>query len=968
MIEKITLHPIHFSHLQALKRDVYVPISDLKAEAYVSDEPVPKKDWDNLPYHPFAQGKTWTKRKFGCCVFRFHGTVPPKGKGQKIVALLKVGAEGEAYVNGEAVCGVTPVLGKMDVGQPLLGKQVVPLFEKAVGGEDVFFTTDCGNNGYCGAFLYNPRLVRAVLAIEYPEKRKYYYDYLFLFLLLLTRGENERLTEGNAKRIEGALRTSYEWYRKGDVVAAREILRPLLSIESEGGVTYTAIGHGHLDLAWKWPLRESRRKAIRTFSNVLQYLETYDFVFGASQAQMFEWVEEDDPVLFGRIRKAVADGKIEIQGGMWAESDCNMSSGESLIRQFLYGDRYFLSRFGKTSNVVWLPDAFGFPHTLPQIIAGVGKKYFATIKLSWNTVNEFPLQSFVWTAPDGSGVVSHISPEGTYCATATPIAFVKTDNKNKQKETKNALLIYGVSDGGGGPGEGQLEMVTRAGKAFSPKTRISSTEAFFEELAKNKLPTYNGELYLEKHQGTLTSQGKNKYYNRLSERKMHDLEWLETLTERCVDKESYWKVILTNQFHDILPGSGIERVHRESVEEYLRVCEELDRETEKRLQALCEGEGLTLFNSSPFLFVGKTVVNGKVYEAECPPYAARTLIPSEPYRFTQGEDFIEDESLKVTFDLKTGEIRSVYNKKRQREEGKVTRPLHTLTLYKDPKNFYDAWDINPSYIRKPTQKPELVGMVFSSSIESVSATISYYLGTSKIEQRVSLKNTNSIGFETTVDWKETHKMLRADVCPAVQADEASYDIQFGTVKRSTRDENSIEKAKFEVCGQFYAAVGDEKQGYVAVVNDGKYGYRVKNGTISLNLLRSPTFPDKTCDRGVQAFYYEIAFADSEADIVKRGYAVNRPPIIAKGTAFFDAPIRFDADNVLIETIKPSEYGEGIVARAYERYGKGVSTYVETFGKEIYETDLLENNAKKTEGNEIVFRPHEIKTFFLREKE
>lgn len=967
MIEKITLHPIHFLRLQALKKKVYVPIADLTAEAYVSDEPVPKAQWDDLPYTPFPKGKTWTKTKFGCCVFRFRGTVPPEGKGKKIVALLKLGAEGEAYVKGEAVCGVTPVLSKMDVGQPRIGKQVVPLFSVAKGGETVSFTVDCGNNGYCGTFLYDPRLACAVIAVEDPEVRRYYYDYLFLLLTMLTQGKNERLTAEESKRIDAALSKSYALFQKGKIDEARETLRPLLSVENEKGVTYTAIGHGHLDLAWKWPIRESRRKAIRTFSNVLQYQETYDFAFGASQAQMFEWVEEDEPVLFERVRKAVAEGKIEIQGGMWTESDCNMSGGESLIRQFLYGDKYFLSRFGKTSDVVWLPDVFGFPHTLPQIIAGVGKKYFATIKLSWNTVNEFPLQSFVWKSPDGSGVVAHISPEGTYCASASPLSFVKADVKNKQKNTKHALLIYGVSDGGGGPGEGHLEMVTRAGKAFTPKTRVSSTETFFTDLSENALPVYDGELYLEKHQGTLTSQAKNKYYNRLSERKLHDLEWLETLTEPCPEKESYWKTVLTNQFHDILPGSGIERVHRESVEAYLRVCENLDRETEKRLNALCSGEGLTLFNPSPFPFAGKICAEGKTYEGSVPPYAAAPLSVTTSDRFGRGEDFIEDDALKVTFDVKTGEIRSVYNKKRQREEGKNGVSLHALTLYTDRKTYYDAWDIDPAYLRKPTKKPSLVGFAISESEECVSATVSYTLGVSRIKQKVFLKNTGSIGFETKIDWRETHKMLRASVFPAVYSEQATFDIQFGTVKRSTGEENAIEKAKFEVCGQYYVAVGDENRGYVAVINDGKYGYRVKNGEISLNLLRAPTFPDKTCDRGEQTCYYEIAFADTEEEIVRRGYAVNRPPLLAVGSAAIDAPIRIDEKNVLIETIKPSENGNGIIVRAYERYGKAVITNVETFGKDLFLTDLLENNETKADGNTISFRPHEIKTFLLREK-
>lgn len=966
MIEKFFSSPIFFAKLMAMKRGIYEKVSELDALAAVTDEPVPKERWDELPFAPIRRGTHWTKKKFGCCVFRFTGTVPEIAKNKKVVALIKAGAEGEAYINGEPVCAVTPILSTIDVGQPLFGKQVVPLYEKAEGGERVNMELDCGHNGYCGMFFYNPRYIKADVAVVNEEKRDYYYDCLTVFLTVATVGKSEFITESNVRELKKAFNESYALYKDNKIAEARKILAPYIAEKQTKGVEYTAVGHGHLDLAWKWPLREGKRKAVRTFSNVVTYLKDYDFVFGASQAQMFEWVEQIESGLFEKIKRAVASGGIEIQGGMWTECDCNVPSGESIIRQFLYGGSYFESKFGKNSDVVWLPDAFGFPATLPQIFKGVGKKYFMTIKLHRNKYNKFPLQSFEWVAPDGSSVIAHIAPEGSYCCSASPMAFVKADVKNVQKEVGDALVIYGVSDGGGGPGEGHLEMLKRAGGKFTPRAVSGSSVSLFRKLESKELPRYEGELYLETHQGTLTAQAKNKYYNLLAERKMHILEWLEGITgDKYERRDELWKRILTNQFHDVLPGSSIGRVHSESVQDYAEVCALAEKATADRIKTLSCGSGFTLLNPSPFSINETVVHKGKLYRAICAPYSSCEPVPCDGANLYAGEDYIENAFLKVTVDKNTGVVTSVYDKTNKREYAS-NGAFHSLVIYSDPKSRYDAWDIERDYLTMPRKKPVLVKTSFAVSPDRAAIISSYVHGKSFIKQEIYIKDTKHIYFDTQIGWSETHKMLRAVFNPTIYTDKANFDIQFGSIDRSTKTETSEERAMYEVCGQKYACVGDEKQGYFFVTGGSKYGYRVQEGELSLNLLRAPTFPDENCDRGEHSFTYAVGFASDMCSVVKDSYNFAYPPLCVDEKIRIPSVYGVEAEGVITETVKCSESGEGVVIRAYERFGKRVSgKFVMPDGFVAYETDMLERNERSVD--KPTFAPHEIKTFLLKKR-
>lgn len=963
MIEHILRTPIILSRLLRIKQDVYQKIGEFSAKVHLSHEPIDPASFDEIDYEDFPVGKVWTKEKFDCAVFRLSAKIPLSAQGKKVVARLKLGSEALVYRDGVPVCGVTPVLSFIDVGQPTWGKQIVPLTDCATGNEEINLTADCGNNGYCGVFLYDPRLVKCDLCVVDETIKNYYYDYLYLLLLLTSAKENERIDDEGKKKLRSLLTDSYARFLKKDVVGARNLIAPILTDKTDDGVNYSLLGHGHLDLAWKWPLREGKRKAIRTFANVTNYLERgYDFVFGASQAQMFEWAESD-PVVFERVKKAVADGKIEIQGGMWTECDNNLPCGESLIRQFLYGEKYFMDRFGVSSDVVWLPDAFGFPATLPQIFAGVGKKYFATIKLNWNLYNKFPYQSFRWVAPDGSAVLSHISPEGTYHATATPTCLVKSDNQNTQKDAQEALVIYGVSDGGGGPGEGHLEMLSRAGSRYCPKAKPSSSHDFFEKLAQHTVPDYVGELYLERHQGTLTSQSEEKRLNRRCERAFHLLEWLESVTgSRFERRDELYRRLLTQQFHDVLPGSGIGRVHKESVDELTEILKILQKAVDERVAFVRRSKKIapSALNPSPFPVRKKVLFQDKVYLADCAPYASCSLRPTQGDYRSVGACYIENDCLKVKFDQDYGVITSVYDKEKGAELHKGI--FHLLRIYEDPKNRYDAWDIKKEYLDKKKRLPKLIAFRVDNEPLGGAVYAQYVFHKSAIAQKIALQGKNIL-FETTVFWGESHKMLRADFSPAIYSDEAEFDIQFGSVRRSTQEKTDVEKAQFEVCGQQYAAVGDEKQGYFAVLNDSKYGYRAKNGKISLNLLRSPKSPDPDCDMGPHAFVYEASFADAKSEIVAEAYNLNNPLVLSDADLYVKPLFALD-DRLIVETVKISEAGDGTILRVYERYGEEVATpFSLPAGYSLYETDLLERDPRPL--SSVIFRPHEIKTLLLK---
>ncbi len=986
----------HAFNLIALKGKIYKKIASLKPQGILSDEPIKWEDLDKSKFKNMRFMQKWAD-KFGCAWFRFTGTVPEAGKGKRVVARIKLQGEGLVYdKDGHVLQGITQVLSKGDLFHSTIGKQIVDISPCAEGGEEVELYVDAGFNGKLRFENMSAHLRRYDLAVMDEELNSYYYDYIeAYFLMCKLLGDAEGMKDSDvgkaevysarAKELDEGMKNAWKVFKEQGASKAREALAPVLFRPIDyPAVTHYAVGHAHIDLAWLWPLRETRRKIGRTFANQLRNIKKYDnFIFAESQAQMFTWLKEDYPEVFEQVKKYVDEGRIELQGGMWVESDCNLPSGESWIRQFLYGKRYFKEEFGKDMKMCWLPDCFGFPATLPQVIKGCGMDYFMTIKIMSNTVNEFPHSSFKWKGLDGSEVLAHMEPAGDYNSGASPLAIFKSNKRNKEKESVPVcLLLYGDGDGGGGPGEGHIEYVSRMQKGIYGLAPVKPSKAidFFEELEKynDVIPEYDGELYYERHQGTYTSQAAAKLWNRRMENMLHLVEFLGAegkLRGVSYDRalvESIWKEVLLYQFHDILPGSSIKRVYDESRERYKELYKQIQGVAAKLIDDMSSGESEEYTAINPVDFARKEFirVEDKWYSVDLPAMGAGKIAPVENIdvsSLTFGENTISNGLITITFG-KGGEITSLFDVKNAKELVRDGQYFNKLTVYEDPFMYYNAWDIRMDYDKLKKHSLKLEGSDTYIDGVRVVRRNRYRFMDSQFEQTVALTLGDTlVQFDMDADWHEELKMLRADFIPSVFADKVKCDIQFGQIDRSTKNDTSIEQAQFEVCAHKFVNLDGEDYS-LALFNRCKYGHKVKEGMLSLALLRAPRFPDPECDRGSHHISYALyphKEKFEESDVKARAYCYNNVVMLRKANFEEKCPVGVEGDGVILETVKVAEDEKGIVARLYEYKGKETKAKVSFASKgAAFECDMLENKKGKAELSKLTFKPFEIKTLYF----
>ena len=986
----------HAFNLIALKGKIYKKIASLKPQGILSDEPIKWEDLDKSKFKNMRFMQKWAD-KFGCAWFRFTGTVPEAGKGKRVVARIKLQGEGLVYdKDGHVLQGITQVLSKGDLFHSTIGKQIVDISPCAEGGEEVELYVDAGFNGKLRFENMSAHLRRYDLAVMDEELNSYYYDYIeAYFLMCKLLGDAEGMKDSDvgkaevysarAKELDEGMKNAWKVFKEQGAAKAREALAPVLFRPIDyPAVTHYAVGHAHIDLAWLWPLRETRRKIGRTFANQLRNIKKYDnFIFAESQAQMFTWLKEDYPEVFEQVKKYVAEGRIELQGGMWVESDCNLPSGESWIRQFLYGKRYFKEEFGKDMKMCWLPDCFGFPATLPQVIKGCGMDYFMTIKIMSNTVNEFPHSSFKWKGLDGSEVLAHMEPAGDYNSGASPLAIFKSNKRNKEKESVPVcLLLYGDGDGGGGPGEGHIEYVSRMQKGIYGLAPVKPSKAidFFEELEKynDVIPEYDGELYYERHQGTYTSQAAAKLWNRRMENMLHLVELLGAegkLRGVSYDRalvESIWKEVLLYQFHDVLPGSSIKRVYDESRERYKELYKQIQGVAAKLIDDMSSGESEEYTAINPVDFARKEFirVEDKWYSVDLPAMGAGKIAPVENMdvsSLTFGENTISNGLITITFG-KGGEITSLFDVKNAKELVRDGQYFNKLTVYEDPFMYYNAWDIRMDYDKLKKHSLKLEGSDTYIDGVRVVRRNRYRFMDSQFEQTVALTLGDTlVQFDMDADWHEELKMLRADFIPSVFADKVKCDIQFGQIDRSTKNDTSIEQAQFEVCAHKFVNLDGENYS-LALFNRCKYGHKVKEGMLSLALLRAPRFPDPECDRGSHHISYALyphKEKFEESDVKARAYCYNNVVMLRKANFEEKCPVGVEGDGVILETVKVAEDEKGIVARLYEYKGKETTAKVSFASKgAAFECDMLENKKGKAELSKLAFKPFEIKTLYF----
>ena len=1048
--------------LQMIEASIYTVVGDLTITAYRTQEPVPYPLRQSGEELQLKTGDHWGDL-FDCAWFHFTGHVPETAGGQRVVLLLDVSGEMCVFdEQGLPVRGLTNVASDYDYSLGGPGKRVLPMADKALGGEVIDVWADAGANDLFGNLRNNGRIQEASIAICHPEVRALFFDFEVLldFLKVLPQ-DSARYQQVLTALNDGMWQLANGVNDETATMARHPLQAALAQKGGDHGLAITAIGHAHIDLGWLWPIRETHRKGARTFATVLANMERYpNYVFGASQPQLFQWIREDHPALYAKIKQKVQEGRFEPQGAMWVEADTNVTGGEALVRQILYGKRFYQEQFGIEMRYLWLPDVFGYSATLPQILKKSGVDYFMTQKMSWNQVNKFPHHSFYWQGLDGTAVLTHMLPEETYNSTALPRALDKTEKNYAEKGVSDqALLLFGIGDGGGGPGEEHLERLERlANLAGLPPLKQGWAADFFETWKKDsgRYPTWVGELYLERHSGTLTTEAKNKWYNRRIEQALRELEFTACLSGSLVAGaehksppelplfpgfsptssaypasllERTWKEVLLYQFHDILPGSSIKRVYDESLRRYAEMLAEVQEATrtfQHQIAAQVDTKGfqspVICFNSLSWERTAYVKAGEQWMKVTVPPMGYATLDQppgvvvgdgryamyhrsTSQYNGYNGEnprglasrDCLENETLRVTF-AADGSILSVYDKQVEREAIRPGQVGNRLAVYRD---HGDAWDFpldyasqTPAYMQLVSAEPRVQGP--RAILKQV-----YRIGHSELVQEISLESGRSwVEFDSRLSWRETTSMLRTSFPVNVHAEVATFEIQFGSIQRPTHRNTTWDLAKDEVAAHKFADLSQGDFG-VALLNDSKYGHKVKDGVIDLNLLRSVPYPRPTpgagepqpgdphlgfTDQAEHTFRYALYPHTGNVvagGVVRAGYEFNHPPeVMATRSQPGSLPptaslLQVDAPNVIVEAVKQAEGdgyigdGQELIVRMYETsHAAGRATIKFGFPVEaVFETDLMENLLGKLllEENavKLEFKPFEIKTIKIR---
>lgn len=735
----------------------------------------------------------------------------------------------------------------------------------------------------------------------------------------------------------------------------------------------SCIGHTHIDVAWKWTVAQTREKAERTFSTVLSLMRRYpEFKFMSSQPQLFEFIKEANPEMYAEIKERVKEGRFEVEGAMWLEADTNLISGESLVRQILFGKRFLRAEFGIESRALWLPDVFGYSAALPQILRKSGIDRFFTAKLFWSESNKVPHDIFMWRGIDGSEIFTSIAR--SYIRKMTPESIYDTWRDFRDKSlTGKVISTFGYGDGGGGPTFEMLEYHKRLkyGLPGMPRTVIEKAMDCFDtqqsDFEKNtkalrKKQKWSGELYLEMHRGTYTSIAKNKKNNRKSELLYQEAETLSVLDTVLLggayDSETFArniKNILLNQFHDIIPGSSIKEVYEVTDAEYERILREGRAIADEKLNRLAENVnsrgGVLVYNPTPFAKSDIVRHGGKTYYAE--------NVPAHGYRVTDreaelfcvhtGERVIENGIVRVTFDEKY-QISSVYDIENEREIIPKGERANRLEIFEDMPRAYDAWEITSYY----KQKKWLCDDVSAVEKTPRGFRITRKYQTSRIIQDISLRpGSRRIDFATEIDWHEDHVLLKAVFPLDIHSERATYDIQFGNIERPTHANTSWDEAKFEVCAHKWADLSETGYG-VSLLNDCKYGYSCEENVLSLSLLKAATDPNPEADRGHHSFTYSLYPHTGDFRVggtVRESYLLNMPletRTVTQGNGKLPeiySAVSCDKENIVIETIKKAEDSDDVIVRLFDAWNCRTRAAL-TFGfdfKEAYICDLMEEN-------------------------
>ncbi|MGC0207350.1 alpha-mannosidase [Streptomyces levis] len=996
-------------HDQRIKTAVYAATVPFQVEAWQAPgEPVPFEEAAAASYEPFAMGTPWGP-PWGTTWFRMRGQVPEAWAGRRVEAVIDLGFTGdwpgnqaEALVHrtdGTPLKAVNPLNQYVAIANPAQGGETVDYLVEAASNPDILAdnfskTTPLGDKLTAGDQpLYTFR--SADLAVLDEEVWHLDLDVQVLRELMLELGEHDPRRHEIAHALDRAMDLLDLDDVSGSATAVREALKPVLSKPAHASAhTVSGVGHAHIDSAWLWPIRETKRKTSRTFSNVTSLADEYeDFVFACSQAQQYEWVRDHYPKVWARIQEAVKKGQWAPVGGMWVESDGNLPGGEAVARQFVHGKRFFMDHFGIETKGVWLPDSFGYNAAYPQIAKLAGNEWFLTQKISWNQTNRFPHHTFWWEGIDGTRIFTHFPPVDTYNARFSGEEMSRAVRNYQEKGgASRSLAPFGWGDGGGGPTREIMERARRlADLEGSAKVVVEHPDDFFAKARAEypDAPVWVGELYLELHRATYTSQARTKQGNRRSEHLLREAElWATTAALHAADYaypyeklDRLWKTVLLHQFHDILPGSSIAWVHREAEAEYARVAEELHALTAEAVAALGTG-GPRVFNAGPCdrAEVIRTADGTPLY-VEVPASGSAPLTPAgPPHPVTVDGRTLANGLVRVEV-AEDGTLASVYDLRAGREV--LAEPGNLLRLHTDLPNYWDAWDIDKHYRNRYTDLLDASSVTVVERdplLAAVRVERDFGKG-SRITQTITLRaGSPRIDIETDIDWHESEKILKAAFPVDIRAPHSSAEIQFGHIQRPTHTNTSWEAARFEVSGHRWVHIGEPGYG-VAVINDSTYGHDVSRTvredggtttTVRLSLVRAPRIPDPEADQGRHRFTYALLPGARIEDAVAEGYALNLPLRVAEAAGAPQPVVSVEGEGVTVEAVKLADDTSGdVVVRLYESRGGRATGVLRTgfplAGAQI--TDLLERplqDADLTGGAvAVALRPFQILTLRLR---
>ncbi|MHB0999605.1 MAG: alpha-mannosidase [Armatimonadota bacterium] len=958
--------------------------------------------------------------------FRLQFTVPEEFAGKTLVAIMKLGLSG--WLGGEGCLFIdgVPYQG-IDRNHP-----EVILTRDAKPGQKYDLVVECVSTEVWRYKTGKVKLEQADIAVINQDAWNYWFNLELLGKIAEVKQPNDRrratIVRALNKSVDAFDMDAQTFNEVSETAKkADAFIKPLYDLPAEASALELACaGHSHIDVAWLWPYAETIRKCSRTFSTVDRLMEEYPhYKFTQSQAQLYEFTKEHYPALYEKVKKRVAEGRFEPQGSMWVEADCNICSGESLVRQILLGKGYFMDEFGIETNCFWLPDVFGYSAALPQIIKKAGIDYFMTIKISWNQFNRFPYSTFWWEGIDGTKALAHFPPADNYNALIDPGELWKSATDYIEKDRSDiALHSYGWGDGGGGPDRMHLEHLKRAGNLDGlPKCTPMWTADFFEQLEERSedLPSWVGELYLEFHRGTYTTQAKNKKYNRMSEFMMHDIEmaaalaWLTAGAEYPMESiVKAWKLICKNQFHDVIPGSSVTEVYKDSTADYMEVFQAGAGMLASALKSVAgtksEGSNAAVFNSLSWdrSDAVKVKVGGDASKVHAATADGRALpsqaviddptslwvspdsvsgIGIDSLKIVDGApdaadqivnvstDYMENQFYRIQLD-ENGLISSIYDKRACREVIPEGAKANLFQLFEDKPIHPDAWDIEFYYPDKCTDISQLEEIIVEEAGPvRGSVKIRRKFGSSEIEQRIVLWGPNPrIDFETKIDWHEHRKLLKVAFPVDVHANSARFEIQFGSVDRPNHSNTSWDFARFEVAAQKWVDISQADYG-VSLMNDCKYGHDVHDNVLRLTVLRAPTDPDPYADRGEHTLTYSLMPHQGDwraAETVRRAYELNVPMLAWKSDAEVSAKsfITADVPNVVIETVKKAEKEDALIIRMYECSGMDAKFDMQVnlpFSK-VSECDLMERDIQPIDFDgkviPLTMKPFEIKTIKL----